>query len=278
MDLPNNLIPRRLNPTGSAVLRAAKPAPNCGKCEDSGYQGWKTPPHYPLSQCSVCDCEAGQYILAHWQRKEAEAHQRRLAKLFLAAGIPAHFRDFTLETMIERAGDDHDKLDAIALVRQFLDDGLVLDPYTNRYKPGIILSGNFGCGKTGLLTPVLRRLIEQGKSGLWVEVYDLISAIQQGYADGDSNEKLNAAQRSDVILLDDLGDVTRNREETEDRRRIIYQIINYRHNNALPMLITTNCDAMQLTLQFGARTVERIVESCVWMPMGGRNLRTEPRF
>lgn len=233
--------------------------------------------NYPMNQCELCDCPIGKSVLLNYQRKEAEAQQRRLAKLFVGAGIPAHFRDFTLDTMIARAGTDPEKAEAIAAVRQFIADGLVLDPYANQYKAGIVVSGTFGCGKTGLLTPVLRHLVSQGKSGLWVEVYDLISAIQQGYSDGDSNAKLTAAQRSDVILLDDLGDVTRNREETEDRRRIVYQIINYRHNNALPMLITTNCDAMQLSLQFGARTVERIVESCVWVPMGGRNLRTEKR-
>jgi len=260
---------------GLAASKPASPQYECAACKDTGYLGFKTLMNYPLAQCELCSCQLGKYVLAQHQRREAESQQRQLAKMFVSAGLPAHFRDFTLDTMIERAGNDPEKAGAIAVVKQFAADGLVLDPYTNRYKAGIILSGSFGCGKTGLLTPALRHMVAQGKSGLWVEVYDLIGAIQQGYSDGDSNAKLTAAQRSDIILLDDLGDVTRNREETEDRRRIVYQIINYRHNNALPMLITTNCDAMQLTMQFGARTVERIVESCAWVPMGGRNLRTE---
>lgn len=228
-----------------------------------------------MAQVEFCDCAWGQKARAFWQAKEAETHQRQLNQLFVSAGVPAHFRDLTIDSMIERAGRDAGKIAAIEAVIQFKHGGLVLDPATKRYKAGIVLSGSFGCGKTGLLTPALRHVIEAGKSGLWVEVYDLISAIQQGYSDGDASAKLAAAQQADVVLLDDLGDVERDAEETADRRRIIYQLINYRHNNALPMLITTNCNGAQLAKQFGARTIERVFESCAWINMGGRNLRME---
>jgi DNA replication protein DnaC len=213
--------------------------------------------------------------LLYWQRKETEASQRRIDRLFASTGVPVHFRDFTLDSLLSRVGHDPEKRTAIDAVRQFVDNGVVLDPITQRYKAGIVLSGKFGCGKTGLLTPALRAVVAQGKSGLWVEVYDFLGAVQQGYDDGDSNAKLSAAQSADVILLDDLGDVERSRPETDDRRRILYQLINYRHNNALPMLITTNCDGEKLANQLGMRTMERIFESCAWIEMGGRNLRME---
>lgn len=248
----------------------------CLLCQDQGYRGWKTPfAGYPIAQCEFCECDSGKRARRFWEQKEAEVQQRNLNQLFATAGIPAHFRDFTVESMIQRAGNDSGKSAAIDAVVQFINGGVVLDPASKHYKPGIILSGNFGCGKTGLLTPALRHMISQGESGLWVEVYDLIGEIQQGYSEGNSAAKLSAVQSANVVLLDDLGDVERNTEETADRRRIIYQIINYRHNNALPMLITTNCNALQLSQQFGGRTTQRIVESCAWIQMGGRNLRTE---
>jgi len=167
------------------------------------------------------------------------------------------------------------KFPAIAAVSAFITNGYATDPATQRYKPGMVLSGSYGCGKTGLLTPALQHYLSQGKSGLWIEVYDLLSEIQQGYADGDSAAKLTAAQQADVILLDDLGDPERDKPETDDRRKLIYQLINYRHNRGLTMLITTNCSQPQLEQQFGKRTVERIIESCAWITMSGRNLRRE---
>jgi len=230
---------------------------------------------YPSAQCEFCDCGSGLAALAFWQKKDAEGNQRELNKLFASAGIPAHFRDLTIDSMIERAGHDAGKVAAIDAVIQFKNSGRVTDPNTKRLKLGVVLSGSFGCGKTGLLTPLLRHVVSEGKSGLWAEVYELIMAIQQGYSDGDSSAKLLAAQQADVVLLDDLGDADRSREETEDRRRIVYQIINYRHNNALPMLITTNCNGAQLAKQFGGRTIERIFESCAWINMAGKNLRKD---
>lgn len=278
MQLPNNLKPPALVTTTGIASTVTVISYQCDLCQDQGYRGWKTPyAGYPMSEVQFCDCASGQGARAFWRQKESEANQRQLNQLFAGAGIPPHFRDLTVDSMIVKAGKDAGKVAAIEAVIQFKELGRVLDPATKQYRPGIVLSGPFGCGKTGLLTPALRHSIEGGKSGLWVEVYDLIAAVQQGYTDGDSNAKLAAAQKADVVLLDDLGDVEREGEETADRRRIIYQLINYRHNNALPMLITTNCNGAQLAKQFGGRTIERVFESCAWINMHGRNLRMELR-
>lgn len=254
--------------------RATTTAANECACRNTGYLGWKTPiAGYSLHECQFCDCEAGAVALAYWRRKEVEAQQKRLERLFSSAGVPLHFQGMTIESLIERAGGDKAKAAAISAVQQYINEGRVSDPATKQIKPGIILSGRFGAGKTGLLTPALRYSLGQGKSALWIECADFISEIQAGYATGDSHTRLETAQRADVVLLDDLGDVDRDRPETEDRRRILYQLINYRHNNCLPMLISTNCAPAQLAMQFGARTFERLAESCAWVEMGGANLR-----
>lgn len=268
-----------MQPLQAPTVRVLKSTPathECSLCEDVGYRGWKTPAAgYPVKEVTFCDCVYGKKAAAFWAGKESEAHQRKLGQLFANAGIPAHFRDMTIDTLVERVGADTGKQVAIEAVMQLVNQGYIVDERTNRYKPGVVVSGDFGRGKTGLLTPVLRNAVEAGKSALWVEVYDFISEVQRGYEDGSSLAKLEAAQRADIILLDDLGDKSRTKEETDDRRRIMYQLINYRHNNALPMLITTNLTGKELALQFGARTFERIAESCAWVSMTGRNLRME---
>lgn len=242
---------------------------------------------YALKECEFCECEAGRRAWGYWQRKEAEAQQRRLDKAFAGAGIPQHFRALTLESLIAAAGDDQGKQEAIATVGEFIASGWATDPATGKCKPGIIISGQFGCGKTGILTPALREAVAAGKSGLWIEANEFIATIQSGYRRRDeysnrpeekeainaADQCLSAAQRAGIVLLDDFGDVERTRPETDDRRRLLYELINYRHNECLPMLITTNCDGAQLAHQFGARTIERVMESCAWVEMGGRSLR-----
>lgn len=242
---------------------------------------------YALKECRFCECEAGQRAWSYWQRKEAEVNQRRLERAFTGAGIPQHFQGLTLESLIATAGSDQGKQEAIAAVSEFIASGWATDPATGRRKPGIVISGQFGCGKTGILTPALREAVAAGKSGLWIEANEFIATIQSGYRRRDeysnrpeeqetinaADQCLSAAQRAGIILMDDFGDVERTKPETDDRRRLFYELINYRHNEALPMLITTNCDGAQLAHQFGARTVERVMESCAWVEMGGRNLR-----
>lgn len=248
--------------------------PKCGECKDAGYLGWKTPhAGYPMSECKFCTCETGKMVLDYWQNKIAEDHQIRLDKIFARAGIPSHFRTLTIETMLERCEKEKEKQPAIRTIQSYIENGFIEDTASKRYKTGIILAGDFGRGKTGLLTPVLRHMLGTGKSGLWIETYDFISEIQAGYEDGTSISRLETAQQADVILLDDFGDKSRTSPETDDRRRILYQLINYRHNNGLPMLITTNLTAIEMSVQFGQRTVERLLESCAWVRMGGGNLR-----
>jgi hypothetical protein len=65
------------------------------------------------------------------------------------------------------------------------------------------------------------------------------------------------------------------RYPSDDRRRIIFQLINHRYNEGLPTLLTTNLQGKQIAEQFGARVFERIIESCVWHTVTGRNLRME---
>lgn len=208
--------------------------------------------------------------------RAAKEQQKKLDAVFANAGIPEHFRDFTIDSLIERSGSDKGKVEAIVAVRGYIENGYILDIATNRYKFGLVLSGDFGRGKTGMLTPVLRHMVAQGKSGLWIEMYDFLISVQAGYEDGSSLSKLETAQRADVILLDDFGDKSRTLPETDDRKRILYQLINYRHNAGLPMLITTNLTAAEIGIQFGQRTVERILEACAWVKVGGENLRFAP--
>lgn len=238
--------------------------------------GWKTPEHYPISELKFCDCKVGQRRLEAVRAEANRAQQKRLDAIFANAGIPQNFRGLTVETLKDRCGENSGKSEAINAVEKFIAQGYLEDAGSKRYKPGIVLYGDFGRGKTGLLTHALCQMMQQGKTGLWIEMYDFVSAIQSGYEDNSNSDKLGAAQRVDVILLDDFGNKSRTQAETDDKQTILYRLINYRHNAGLPMLITTNLTAAEMGVQFGQRTVERILEACAWVKVGGENLRFAP--
>lgn len=259
----------------------------CPACRNSGIRVtcWKQPQNYPLNEIDWCECDYGILALEHWHKKAVAKQQKRLDKLFAGAGIPDYFQSFTVESLKQRVGKDAAKLAIIAKVEEFIANRRIVDANDrNKYKFGLILSGSFGTGKTGLLTPALRAWLEDGKSGLWIEAKEFVKEIQRGYSKGaeDSSEaKMDEAKRADIILLDDLGDKARvDRDgvilpETTDRIEILYRLINDRHNYDRPMLITTNLTGPELIAQIGERTFNRIIESCAWLSMPGRNLRME---
>ncbi len=219
-----------------------------------------------------CACEAGERARARALAEDAGRKQQRLAQQFAVAGIPAHFQHFTLESLRERAAGDPGKQEALTTAAVLLADGHVAG------RVGMYVYGPYGSGKTGLLTPVLRHHLEHNHTALWIEFYDLVGAVQASYSRDDGADPLDAARRCDVLLLDDVGDAVRNDRatgfaETTDRQRILYQIVNYRHNHVLPLLITSNLTPSQFAQQFGVRTIERVVECCAVVQLGGANLR-----
>lgn len=275
--------------TSNSTTNSSSPR-YCPVCDGYGIKRtcFKHPEAFPLAEIDWCACNAGIFQRDYWQKKrgplEQAKRQARIDKLFAGAGIPSFFKDFTVGTLRNRVGNDPGKLAVIAQVEQFIVERRIVDPRTKLSKFGLILSGSFGTGKTGMLTPALRSWLDDGKSALWIEAKEFVKEIQRSYGRGDedsSEQKLDEAKRADIVLIDDLGDKERIDSkgnlapEPPDRIEIIYRLINDRHNADRPMLITTNLTGSELSIQLGARTFNRIVESCAWLKMPGKNLRME---
>lgn len=247
----------------------------CDRCGGLGILGWKTPRHYPIAEVQFCDCAVGVAVLDQERRNEAAKRQRQLDKTFAAAGIPEHFRGMTIDSLQNVAANDPGKRAGIAAACELIETGFT------EGKNSLYLHGDFGMGKTGVVTPILRHFLDNGLTGLWIEFYDFTDEVQSRYrnnAEETASAAVKQAQEVDILLLDDVGnpnlkDERGIREETGDKCKLLYQVINARHNHALPMLITSNLTPNEFLRQFGIRTWERVRESCRVLKMGGNNLR-----
>jgi DNA replication protein DnaC len=134
------------------------------------------------------------------------------------------------------------------------------DPNTD----GLMYTGQVGSGKTFLVSGIANALLKQGKPVLVVVVPDLLDQIRATYgASGDSweyteFELLDSARRVPLLVLDDLG--INNYSEWSKNK--IYSIINYRLNNRLPVIVTTNITPEDLEEYLGERTTSRLLEMC----------------
>ncbi|TAL00650.1 MAG: hypothetical protein EPO08_12940, partial [Rhodospirillaceae bacterium] len=179
------------------------------------------------------------------------------------------FDDFYALTDDMREG----KEEATELVIRFQLDKSITIAGIN--KVGLCLIGSFGVGKSALATSALIAEALQGGSILRVKFMDLLDDVKDAYSRPDvfPEDIIRAAQRVHLALLDDMGNPRINAELTADQIRITHKILEWRDENMLPTLVTTNCSEEQLKKQITPRTFERLRELCHFVQVGGKNIR-----
>jgi len=151
-------------------------------------------------------------------------------------GIPPNYEETTLDSFkipqdnpAARAGLGAALMQVRAFVREF--------PAAKR--PGLLLVGGSGTGKTHLAVAALRAIVEKGYEGLFFDYQNLLDRIRAGFdsASGSSDrEAYRSALDAEVLLLDDLG----SHRVTDWVEDTVTSIITYRCNHRKALISTTN--------------------------------------
>lgn len=141
---------------------------------------------------------------------------------------------------------------------------------------GLFLSGPMGTGKTLLAMLVLKDLVKKNYNCYATTFSNTVEAFTSTW--GDNEEKKRFADRfmfSDVLLLDDLGQEQRtsNRlpQTTFDR------ILRTRIQDGRPTLVTTNMNAIEVQVGYGAPVLSLLCEQSIEIPMTGTDFRPKAR-
>jgi len=108
----------------------------------------------------------------------------------------------------------------------------------------LLLQGGYGCGKTHLAAAIANECVGLGVPTLFLTVPDLLDTLRYAFSDEDVTyeERFEQIRSAPLLILDDFG--THN--ATEWAREKLFQILNYRYINRLPLVITSNLALEQI--------------------------------
>lgn len=142
--------------------------------------------------------------------------------------------DLTFESFQPRGFKGLGELQAESLERAFNHARM----YAASLNGWLLLQGGYGCGKTHLAAAIANFAVGMGVPTLFLTVPDLLDTLRFAYDAEETTfeERFDDIRNASLLVLDDFG--TQN--ATAWAQEKLFQIVNYRYINKLPMVITTN--------------------------------------
>ncbi|MCL2105942.1 MAG: hypothetical protein FWH26_02615 [Oscillospiraceae bacterium] len=207
-------------------------------------------------------------------------------------GMGVRYMKYSFKNCITTAANR----DAVEAAKEFAD--AVLDH--SGELPGLYFCGDVGTGKTFLACSILNQIIDtcpvseetalnyaegcgSHRSTSLLRFYgtaELLQRIRDSYSgnryrgydfddDGPGDDLLNLCMKAKCLVLDDFG-----AEKVSDWvLEQLYILIEYRYQNCLPLIITSNETPQGIERKLGKRIADRIRSSCRVFPLVGSSQR-----
>jgi DNA replication protein DnaC len=118
----------------------------------------------------------------------------------------------------------------------------IAQAYAQEPEGWLVLTGQFGCGKTHLAAAIANCRMDNGLPAIFVVVPDLLDYLRAAFAPNSPvtfDRRFEDIRRSPLLILDDLG----THSATPWAQEKLFQIFDYRYNGRLPTVVTMSKDA-----------------------------------
>ncbi|MEW6621527.1 MAG: ATP-binding protein [Bacillota bacterium] len=220
-----------------------------------------------MTECNMCNNtgivlhQGVAYRCTCWSQRllELKAKKSNLHSYFNKASFSAFKLDYYPNTVPAEGGTTYKERATKALSAAV---SFVQDLNNNNYKKGLYFFGPVGSGKTFLAAAIVNELLKFNHDVLFVVVPDYLDALRFSYEKNEdiiTEKKItDLAYNAPILILDDLGA----HNYTQWTANKIYSLLNYRLNNNMPTVITSNLSLSELEQYLGARSCSRIIGLC----------------
>jgi len=219
--------------------------PNCPHCHGVGYLRRDAEPGSPdFGKLDICVCRQAQVAQTVRERLFSLSHLDELQGLTFESFNPRGRKGVgesqanSLEWAFNRA-------------RQ----------YAGSLNGWLLLQGGYGCGKTHLAAAIANSVVGMGVPTLFLTVPDLLDTLRFSYDSEDTTfeQRFDEIRNAPLLVLDDFG--TQN--ATAWAQEKLFQVVNYRYINKLPLVVTTNLDLDEIEARIRSRLADPELVSAV---------------
>lgn len=144
--------------------------------------------------------------------------------------------------------------------------------YSNTYNDSerncLLIVGGYGSGKTHLAASIANRLMDDGVPVLFDTFGGHLNKLKLEF-NGGRSVYLEQMKTIDMLVLDDIG----KEKQTEWSQSIMFDVINYRYEHLLPIIMTTNLTNEALSEYVGGAVWSRLCEMCIGVKTQGSDYR-----
>lgn len=237
---------------------------------------------------------------------ELEDERRRWTALLVTNCPVCHGKGFTLNEneqakvcQCRRMVDRNVRLVDMGMPRKFLDKRwstkllqdkpygakimAYIDAFANggyQQGRGLLLTGPHGRGKTTVACVVGKRVAAQahpwrepcGPFNVGFAMFD--DMVRWQFTDT-KKAQLEAMVKTDLLIIDNVGDETAKGTEKRTAERLLEMIIRRRDNACLPLIISTNYTEDELAKEYSADVRDFLLQNCEVVFVAGDNHRAE---
>ena len=129
----------------------------------------------------------------------------------------------------------------------------------------IVFMGETGCGKTHLAAAIVNYRYQANKSALFIVVLEFLDHLRSTFSPESKisyDQIFEKVKTAPLLVLDDFGEQT----ATPWVREKLYQVINYRYNSRLPMVITTRYTIEEINENIESSISSRLIDPKISTP------------